>query len=114
MTEWEQLAASSHLVIALDLDGTMIPFAPTPAEAVIDGEPAALLEALPLLQNVTVGVISGRPRGLISDLVGRFPKIAFAAEHGVWRFADGAWEAAMPPLAELDEIAASLVGVVQK
>ncbi len=114
MTEWEQLAASSHLVIALDLDGTLIPFAPTPAEAVIDGEAAALLEALPQLPNVTVGVITGRPRALVADLVGRFPKVAFAAEHGVWRFAEGAWEAAMPPLAELHEIAASLVGLVQR
>ncbi len=114
MTEWEQLAASPNLVIALDLDGTMIPFAPTPAEAVVDGEAAALLEELPLLPNVTVGVISGRPRGLISDLVGRFPRIAFAAEHGVWRFADGAWDAAMPPLVELDEIATSLAGLAHR
>ncbi len=113
-TEWEQLAASPHLVIALDLDGTLIPFAPTPAEAVVDGDAAALLDALPQLSNVTVGVITGRPRGLVSDLVGRFPRVAFAAEHGVWRFADGAWDAAMAPLAELDEIAASLTALTQR
>lgn len=107
-TEWEQLAASPHLVIALDLDGTLIPFAPTPAEAVVEGDAAALLDALPNLPNVTVGVITGRPRGLVADLVGRFPNVAFAAEHGVWRFANGVWDAAMAPLAELDEIAASL------
>ncbi len=113
-TEWEQLAASAHLVIALDLDGTLIPFARTPAEAVVDGEAAALLEALPRLPNVTVGVITGRPRSLVADLVGRFPNIAFAAEHGVWRFADGAWDAAMPPLVELEEIALSLSALAQR
>ena len=112
--EWEQLAASPHLVIALDLDGTLIPFAPTPAEAVVDGDAAMLLDALPQLSNVTVGVITGRPRGLVADLVGRFPRVAFAAEHGVWRFADGAWDAAMAPLVELEEIAASLTGLTQR
>ena len=112
--EWEQLAASPHLVIALDLDGTLIPFAPTPAEAVVDGDAAMLLDALPQLSNVTVGVITGRPRGLVADLVGRFPRVAFAAEHGVWRFVDGAWDAAMAPLVELEEIAASLTGLTQR
>ena len=62
-TEWQYLAAASHLVIALDLDGTLIPFAPTPQEAVIDEEVAGLLDEFAVLPNATVGLISGRPRG---------------------------------------------------
>ncbi|HEY4181641.1 MAG TPA: trehalose-phosphatase [Kofleriaceae bacterium] len=113
-TEWQHLAAASHLVIALDLDGTLIPFAPTPQEAVVDDELAALLDELSNLPNATVGVISGRPRGLVVDLAGRFSNLAFAAEHGVWRFADGRWDAALPPLPQLDEIQTQLTALAAR
>ncbi len=106
--EWSHLATVSHLVVALDLDGTLIPFAPTPQDARVDGDTATLLDALGDLPGVTVGIISGRPRALIEDLPARFPKLSFAAEHGVWRFADGAWSAQMPPVPQLDEIAHTL------
>jgi alpha,alpha-trehalose-phosphate synthase [UDP-forming]/trehalose-phosphatase len=106
--EWQQLASASQLVIAIDLDGTLLPFAPTPEEARIDGDTAALLDALVATPGVTVGIISGRPRHLVEDLPPRFPRIAVAAEHGVWRCADGTWEAALPPVPQLDEIEASL------
>jgi trehalose 6-phosphate synthase len=110
-TEWQYLAAASHLVIALDLDGTLIPFAPTPQEAVVDEELAALFDDLSVLPNATVGIISGRPRGLVVDLAGRFSQLAFAAEHGVWRFAGGEWEGALPPLPQLDEIQTQLTAL---
>ena len=106
--EWQQLASASQLVIAIDLDGTLLPFAPTPEEARIDGDTAALLHELSATPGVTVGIISGRPRHLVEDLPPRFPKIAVAAEHGVWRCIDGHWEAALPPVPQLDEIEASL------
>ncbi|MBA3503581.1 MAG: trehalose-phosphatase [Myxococcota bacterium] len=96
------------MVVALDLDGTLIPFAPTPHDAHVDGDAAALIADLSALPGVTVGVVTGRPRDLVDDLPPRFPKVVFAAEHGVWRYADGAWEAALPALRELDEIEGSL------
>lgn len=86
----------------------MIPFAPTPQEARVDGDAAALLDALSSLRGVTVGVITGRPRDLVEDLVARFPWLAIAAEHGAWRYADGVWDAALPAIPQLDEIEAQL------
>src|SRR5687768_7566904 len=86
----------------------MIPFAPTPQEARVDGDAASLLDALAKTPGVTVGIITGRPRELVDDLPLRFPTLAFAAEHGVWRYADGAWDAALAPLPVLDEIEHSL------
>jgi alpha,alpha-trehalose-phosphate synthase [UDP-forming]/trehalose-phosphatase len=106
--EWQQLATASQLVIALDLDGTLLPFAPTPEEARIDGPTAALIEALAATPGVTLGIISGRPLRLVEDLPRRFPGVAFVAEHGVWRCAGGAWEAALRPVPQLDEIEQSL------
>ena len=106
--EWQQLASAAQLVVALDLDGTMIPFAPTPQEARLDGEAAELIRALVALPGVTVGVISGRPRDTIDEYPPLFPGVAFAAEHGVWRYQHGVWEAALPPVPQLDEIESSL------
>ena len=58
---WQQLASAGQLVIALDLDGTLLPFAPTPEEARLDGDTAALIAALAASPGVHLGIISGRP-----------------------------------------------------
>ncbi len=111
MTDWQELASLPHLVLALDLDGTLVPFAPTPHDARIDGDTAALITALAGSPGVTVGIVTGRPRDLVEDLPPRFPSVAFAAEHGVWRCANGVWEAALPPVPQLDEIVRSLTSL---
>ncbi|HUS29976.1 MAG TPA: trehalose-phosphatase [Kofleriaceae bacterium] len=112
--EWQHLASAASIVIAVDLDGTLIPFAPTPQEAIVDEQTAALLDALVATPGVTLGVISGRPRELVTDLATRFPKVAFAAEHGVWRCASGEWEAALDPVPQLDEIERALTGLAKR
>jgi trehalose 6-phosphate synthase len=106
--KWQQLASASHLVIALDLDGTLLPFAPTPEEARLDGDSASLIAALADAPGVTLGIVSGRPLPLVQDLPPRFPAVAFAAEHGVWRCAGGIWETALAAMPQLDEIERSL------
>src|SRR5690242_9015072 len=106
--DWQQLVSATSLVAAIDLDGTLVPFAPTPREAVVDADTLALLAALGDAPGVTLGVISGRPRDLVADLAAKLPNIAWCAEHGVWRFADGAWDAALPPIPQLDEIERAL------
>ncbi len=112
--EWQQLASATSIVAAVDLDGTLIPFAPTPQEAIPDGDTVALLDALAATPGVTLGIISGRPRALIEDLVKRFPRVAFAAEHGVWRHASGTWESALDPVPQLEEIERALVGLAKR
>ncbi len=111
---WQRLVTAPQLVAAIDLDGTMIPFAPTPHEARVDGVAAELLTALSQLPGVTVGVISGRPIALMEELPERFPYLLFAAEHGVWRYADGAWQASLPAIPQLDEIEESLQQLARK
>ncbi|MBA3397568.1 MAG: trehalose-phosphatase [Deltaproteobacteria bacterium] len=112
--DWQHLVTATQLVVALDLDGTLIPFAPTPQEARIDGDSAALIAGLAALPGVTVGVISGRPRDLVDDLPPRFPTVKFAAEHGVWRCSNGVWEASLAPIPQLDEVQASLAVLAAK
>ena len=112
--EWQHLASAQSIVAAIDLDGTLIPFAPTPQEAIPDGDTMALIEAFAAAPGVTLGIISGRPRPLIEDLVTRFPNVAFAAEHGVWRHATGSWESALDPVPQLDEIERALVGLAKR
>jgi alpha,alpha-trehalose-phosphate synthase [UDP-forming]/trehalose-phosphatase len=105
---WQQLGSAGELVIALDLDGTLLPFAPTPEEARLDGDSAGLIAALAASPGVTLGILSGRPRHLVEELPPRFPGVAFAAEHGVWRCNGGAWDAALPAMPQLDEIERAL------
>jgi trehalose 6-phosphate synthase len=112
--KWQHLASADQLVIALDLDGTLLPFAPTPQEARIDGDAAALLHALSTAPGVTLGIISGRPLALVQDLPPRWPRVAFVAEHGVWRCTAGGWEAALPAVPQLDDIERSLRQLVDR
>jgi trehalose 6-phosphate synthase len=100
----QRAASAAQIILVLDLDGTLIPFAPTPQEARIEGETAALLEELGTLPSVMAAVITGRQRELVEDLPRRFPSFLIAAEHGAWRYADGQWEAALPRIPQLDEI----------
>jgi trehalose 6-phosphate synthase len=106
--DWQQLVATTSLVAAVDLDGTLVPFAPTPREAVVDADTLGLLAALGDAPGVTLGVISGRPRELVEDLAARLPRVTWCAEHGVWRCTGGTWDAALPALPQLDEIERTL------
>jgi alpha,alpha-trehalose-phosphate synthase [UDP-forming]/trehalose-phosphatase len=104
----QRAASAAQIILALDLDGTLIPFAPTPQEARIEGEIAALLDELGALPNVVACVVTGRPRGLVENLPPRFPQLSIVAEHGAWRFEGGQWVAALPAIPQLDEIEGQL------
>jgi trehalose 6-phosphate synthase len=112
--EWQHLASAASIVAAIDLDGTLLPFAPTPQDAKLDDQTVDLIESLSRVPGVTMGIISGRPRALVEDLAQRFERVAFAAEHGVWRCASGVWESALDPVPQLEEIERALNGLAKR
>ena len=66
----------------LDYDGTLVPIAPTPAEALADDEVRALLAALAERLAGALGVVSGRP---VADVDGFLAplRLAVAGLHGL-------------------------------
>lgn len=85
-------AAGARLLL-LDYDGTLVPFARTPREAV---PPRSLLEALPRLvaaERTAVCLVSGRTRADLNRWFGHVKGLWLAAEHGALiRHSDGEWQ----------------------
>jgi trehalose 6-phosphate synthase len=100
--DWSTFAKTPDLGILVDLDGTLIPFAPTPDEATIDDEALALLRELHETSRVVV--VTGRPHAMITDLTARAPELTYFAEHGAWRWDAGAWVEVLARTPELDEL----------
>lgn len=82
---WRTLARSERLVVLVDLDGTLIDFAPTAEAAKLDAQAIQLLRDL-IESGVRVIVVSGRPRSLIEPLRPLVPGAWWVAEHGSWRW----------------------------
>ncbi len=81
------------LVLLLDYDGTLVPFAPTPELAAPDREAIALLARLAARPRTEVHVTSGRRRASLERWLGAL-SIWLHAEHGLWsRAPGGAWTA---------------------
>ena len=66
LIDWLDLARCDDLVVALDLDGTLVPYALTPDAAVIDEPLIELLARLATLPRTTVAV-AGRMCGVQAD-----------------------------------------------
>jgi len=98
-----ELAVHDDLALLLDLDGTLIPFAPTPEAATLD---AALIELLRALHaaRIHVEIVSGRPRDQLAVLREYVPEITWVAEHGAWRCDPHAAWCGPPPEADHAEI----------
>jgi trehalose 6-phosphate synthase/phosphatase len=92
------LRAAPHLILLLDYDGTLVPFAPTPDLARPDPQLIALLRRLAARPGAEVHVVSGRRRETLAEWLGGLP-LGLYAEHGVWSRPPGAaWTAApLPP-----------------
>jgi alpha,alpha-trehalose-phosphate synthase [UDP-forming]/trehalose-phosphatase len=91
LEHWQSVARYTPLAILADLDGTLIPFAPTPEEAVADPELLDLLRALTALPGLHVIVVSGRPHVVLQDYFSD-PSIWLVAEHGAWCRAKEGWQ----------------------
>lgn len=93
----ERLRAAPRLLLLLDYDGTLVPFAPLPDQAVPDAELLELLRDLAARPGTIVHVVSGRSRESLERWLGHLP-IGLHAEHGYWsRDAAGVWSAPPPP-----------------
>jgi trehalose 6-phosphate synthase/phosphatase len=91
-----RLRAAAHLVLLLDYDGTLVPFARTPELAVPDDDLRGLLRALAVRPHTAVHVVSGRPRETLESWLGDLP-IGLHAEHGLWSREAGAPDWTAPP-----------------
>ncbi len=85
----ERLVAAKRLVLFLDYDGTLVPFARAPDLATPDRELRELLSGLASLPRVSVHVVSGRRRDTLERWLGDL-SVGLHAEHGYWsRFRTG-------------------------
>jgi trehalose 6-phosphate synthase/phosphatase len=100
-----QARAASQLVLLLDYDGTLIPFARSPDLARPDAEALALLRGLANRPGTEVHVVSGRSRYTLERWLGELP-IHLHAEHGLWSRAPGQPGQAvdLPPLTWRDRV----------
>ena len=103
---WCELARSRSLALLLDLDGTLVPFARTAEEAVLDAEAVSLLDALHEI-GVQVVIVTGRTQALVNTLRPLARHAWWVAEHGAWKNAGDAW-VGPPPATELEGLIAAL------
>ncbi len=95
-----RLTAAEFLVLLLDYDGTLVPFAETPELARPDPWVPDVLGRLAAGARTEVHVVSGRPWQSLEAWLGAGP-VWLHAEHGAWsRPRDGAW--ARVPLPSLE------------
>jgi trehalose 6-phosphate synthase/phosphatase len=78
-----RLGRERRLMLILDYDGTLVPFAPVPDAAQPDEEVIELLTTLSEREHTVVHVVSGRSRQSIERWLGGLP-IGLHAEHGLW------------------------------
>jgi trehalose 6-phosphate synthase/phosphatase len=78
-----RLRSAERLLLLLDYDGTLVPFARSPDLAAPDRELRQLLLTLATKPGVRVHVVSGRRRETLDRWLGDLP-IGLHAEHGYW------------------------------
>jgi trehalose 6-phosphate synthase/phosphatase len=93
-----RMAGARSLLLLLDYDGTLVPFAPVPEMAMPDDELLGLLRALAARPGTHVHVVSGRTRGTMDRWLGAL-SIGLHAEHGFWSRPEGGgeWRSVPPP-----------------
>jgi trehalose 6-phosphate synthase/phosphatase len=76
-----RLEAAAFLVLLLDYDGTLVPFAPTPELAGPDDDLVDLLRDLAARPATETHIVSGRPAEALEQWLGALP-IGLHGEHG--------------------------------
>ena len=78
-----RMAGTDALLLLLDYDGTLVPFAATPDLARPDPGLVSLLGAVAARPDTEVHVVSGRAREALEHWLGHLP-VWLHAEHGFW------------------------------
>jgi trehalose 6-phosphate synthase/phosphatase len=78
-----RLRSAERLLLLLDYDGTLVPFARAPDLAAPDRQLRELLRALTTKPGTAVHVLSGRGHDTLERWLGDLP-IGLHAEHGLW------------------------------
>ena len=110
LARWQELARRDPLAILIDLDGTLVDFAPTPEQAIWDPEVPRVLTTL-ASTGARVVIVSGRPRAAIEPLLAQVPAAWWAAEHGAWIRFGTEWIGPTAACAELDELEATVAAL---
>jgi trehalose 6-phosphate synthase/phosphatase len=78
-----RVRAAASLVLLLDYDGTLVPFAQTPELAAPDARLLGVLRRLADRPGTQVHIVSGRRRETLDRWLGELP-LWLHAEHGLW------------------------------
>ena len=89
--EVERMGAAQRLVLILDYDGTLVPFATLPELAAPDPELLTMLTRLAARRGTEVYVVSGRERHTLGRWFQGMP-LSLYAEHGLWKRSPGQQE----------------------
>ncbi len=92
----ERYLRAKKRLFLLDYDGTLVPFASRPEEAVPDGEILELLTKLANAESNEVVIVSGRDKNTLDKWFGNLP-VSLIAEHGALVKRKGEdWEVTVP------------------
>ena len=88
----EQLAATEHLLVALDFDGTLSPLVDVPMDARMTAEARAAVDALVATPDTTVALVSGRSLHDLREIAEHNDEsaILLAGSHGAEFWVPGA------------------------
>lgn len=100
-----RIRTARFLVLLLDYDGTLVPFAPRPEMAAPDPDVLRLLRRLAGRPATEVHLVSGRPPRVMQAWFGAVP-IGLHAEHGLWSrsLSGGEWRCRPSPPLPYDEL----------
>lgn len=113
VTLLEKYKIATNRLLLIDYDGTLVPFARHPAQAVPSETVLTLLEELSKDPHTNVTIISGRDRTILTEWFGHLP-VNLIAEHGAamrltgkdWeieKHLDQQWKANIRPTLEIFE-----------